>query len=96
MPRPLIYQPDEWGIVEVTFRCQQGRYLLSPGKESNNRLLGVLGRAQALYGRDVKLIFVGGTSNHHSVKKLVHFGVCGTRAWGVARSRRWVSLPCPG
>jgi len=64
MSRPLIYQPEAWTTVESTFRCAQGRYLMSPGSESNRRVLGVLGRALHLYGESVKLIFAGGTSNH--------------------------------
>ena len=64
MSRPMSYQSEPWQIFEVTTRCIQGRFLLTPSDEANRRVLGVLGRAQELYGEHVHLHTVAGTSNH--------------------------------
>lgn len=64
MSRPMSYQSEPWQIFEVTTRCIQGRFLLTPSDEANRRVLGVLGRAQELYGEHVHLHMVAGTSNH--------------------------------
>jgi hypothetical protein len=64
MARPLSYQSEPWQIFEITTRCIHGRYLLTPGDESNRRVLGVLGRAQELFGEHVQVHMVAGTSNH--------------------------------
>ena len=64
MPRFLSYQSEPWQIFEVTTRCIQGRFLLRPGEEANRRMLGVIGRAQELFGEHVHLHMVAGTSNH--------------------------------
>ena len=37
------------GLVELTTRTQHGRLLLLPSEKTNDRILGVLGRAQAKY-----------------------------------------------
>ena len=60
MARHLRMLDSESGIVEITSRVQHGRFLISPSRESNDLILGVLGRAQATY--DVSLfafIFMG-------------------------------------
>lgn len=62
--RPLSFQSEPWQIFEVTTRCIQGRFLLQPDPESNRRVLGVIARAQELYGEHVRLYMVAGTSNH--------------------------------
>lgn len=64
MSRPMSFQSEPWQIFEVTTRCIQGRFLLTPSDEANRRVLGVLGRAQELYGEHVHLHMVAGTSNH--------------------------------
>lgn len=64
MPRPMSYQSQPWQLFEVTTRCIQGRFLLTPSEEANRRILGVLARAQELYGEHVHLHMVAGTSNH--------------------------------
>jgi hypothetical protein len=64
MARPLSFQSEPWQIFEVTSRCIQARFLLSPGIEANRRLLGVIARALELYGEHVRLHLVAGTSNH--------------------------------
>ena len=58
-PRTLY---GESGLVEITSRTQHGRYLLRPSEESNARILGALGRAQANYGVWVHAFVV--LSNH--------------------------------
>ena len=45
-PRMLY---GESGLVEITSRVQQGRFLLLPSPAANDLILGVLGRAQAKY-----------------------------------------------
>lgn len=64
MARPLSFQSEPWQVFEVTTRCIHGRFLLTPSAESNRRVLGVLGRAQELYGEHVRVHMVAGTSNH--------------------------------
>ena len=50
MGRPIRYLPPEGsGLVEVTCRTIQGRFLLTPSNELNEIILGALGRAQQLY-----------------------------------------------
>jgi len=50
MGRRLRYLPPEGsGLVEVTCRTLQGRFLLTPNTELNEVILGALGRAQELY-----------------------------------------------
>src|SRR5262249_51371648 len=50
MSRRIRYlPPDGSGLVEVTCRTVQGRYLLTPSNELNEIILGALGRAQELY-----------------------------------------------
>ena len=50
MGRRIRYIPPEGsGLVEVTCRTLQGRFLLTPSNELNEIILGALGRAQELY-----------------------------------------------
>jgi REP element-mobilizing transposase RayT len=50
MGRRIRYLPPEGsGLVEVTCRTVQGRFLLTPSNELNEIILGALGRAQELY-----------------------------------------------
>jgi len=49
MPRPLRFIPSNV-IVEVTTRTLQGRLLLKPSPQLNDLILGVVGRAQDMYG----------------------------------------------
>lgn len=53
---------NESGVVEVTSRVQHGRFLLRPSHETNELILGVLGRAQRMY--DVTLFAFVFMSNH--------------------------------
>ena len=41
---------DPSGLVEITSRTQHGRFLMCPSEKVNDLILGVLGRAQAMYG----------------------------------------------
>lgn len=61
MPRPLRHTPPG-GLVEVTCRTIQGRFLLRPSVTMNALFLGVLGRA--LLRHDVELVAVVCMSSH--------------------------------
>jgi REP element-mobilizing transposase RayT len=50
-------------LVEITIRCIQSRFLLRPSEELNQLLLGVLGRALALYP-GIRLYAFKALSNH--------------------------------
>ena len=63
MPRPLRFLPAPGALVEVTTRTIQGRHLLQPTPSINQALLGVLGRAQKMYGMVVHFAVV--LSNHY-------------------------------
>ncbi len=52
MSRKLRYLPEE-ALVEITVRTLQGRYLLRPSAKARDRTIGVLARAQAMYGMRV-------------------------------------------
>jgi putative transposase len=61
MARPLRFVPPN-AVVEVTTRTIHGRLLLRPSHKLNDLVLGVLGRAQRLFGVDLHA-FVA-LSNH--------------------------------
>ncbi len=63
MGRRLRFIPPGGCLVEVTKRTIQGRFLLRPSTELNRLLLGVLGRAQRLYGVRLHAFVV--LSNHY-------------------------------
>jgi hypothetical protein len=54
--------PEGGALVEVTVRTTQSRLLLRPSPALNERVIGVLGRAQQLYG--VRCSCVAFASNH--------------------------------
>lgn len=54
---------NESGLVEITTRAQHGRFLLRPSSESNDLILGVLGRAQTKY--NVAVHAFSFLSNHY-------------------------------
>ncbi len=66
MGRPLRYIPEGGALVEITLRTIQGRYLLRPdrGGRVNEVVLGVLGRAQRLYGLPIMGVSVLSTHLH--------------------------------
>jgi hypothetical protein len=49
MSRRLRYIPEGGAVVEVTCRTIHSRFLLSPGPEPNDIIVGVLARAQRMY-----------------------------------------------
>lgn len=63
MPRSLRYVPASGTLVEVTTRTVHGRLLLQPTPPINEAVLGVLGRAQRVYGMVVHFAVV--LSNHY-------------------------------
>ena len=63
MGRRLRFIPSGGSLVEVTNRTIQGRFLLRPSAELNRLLIGVLGRAQRIYG--VRLHACVVLSNHY-------------------------------
>ncbi len=48
MSRPLRFVPEN-SLVEITTRTIQGRLLLKPSPELTDIILGIIGKAQALY-----------------------------------------------
>jgi hypothetical protein len=52
MPRPLRFIPEK-SLVEITTRALQGRLLLKPSPELTDLILGVIGKAQTLYGMTI-------------------------------------------
>ncbi len=70
MGRPLRFIPP-CSVVEVTARTVGSRFLLRPGPTTNELVLGVLGRAQKLYG--VQLFAIAVMSNHmHALVSVEH------------------------
>ncbi len=64
MSWPLRYVPEGGALVEITLNCIQGRYLLRPDRRGrvNELVLGVVGRAQRLYG--MSLVGISVLSSH--------------------------------
>ncbi|HEX4954576.1 MAG TPA: transposase [Thermoanaerobaculia bacterium] len=95
MARDPRFQPPGY-LMEVTCRTVQGRYLLRPGERLNAIVLGVLGRAQRLFGLRIHgFVFL---SNHYhllvsptSVQQLAQFMgyLNGNLAKEVGRLARW-------
>src|SRR5512136_99987 len=63
MPRPLRFVPEH-SLVEITTRTLQGRLLLKPSPELTDLILGVIGKAQALYGMTVHAFVFLSTHAH--------------------------------
>jgi hypothetical protein len=77
MPRPLRFVPAN-NLVEITARTLQGRLLLKPSPELNDLILGVIGKAQALYGMIIHAFVVTSTHAHYilsptSAERLARF-----------------------
>jgi hypothetical protein len=82
MARPLRFVPPG-SLVEVTTRTLQGRLLLKPSPELTDLILGVIGKAQALYGMTIHaFVFL---STH------AHFLVSPTSAGQLARFMQFVN-----
>ncbi len=62
MARKLRFIPDPHTLVSIPGRTIQGRFLFKPGSAFNDRLLGILGRAQRRH--NLTLIFISVVSNH--------------------------------
>lgn len=63
MGRSVRFVPERGALVEVTVRTIQSRLLLRPSLALNERVIGVLGRAQRLYG--MRCCAVACASNHY-------------------------------
>ena len=63
MPRPLRFIPEH-SLVEITTRTLQGRLLLKPSPELTDLILGVIGKAQALYGMTIHALVFLSTHAH--------------------------------
>src|SRR5512140_569718 len=63
MARPLRFIPPG-SLVEVTTRTLQGRLLLKPSPELTDLILGVVGKAQALYGMTIHAFVFLSTHAH--------------------------------
>jgi hypothetical protein len=63
MPRPLRFIPEH-SIVEITTRTLQGRLLLKPSPELTDIILGIIGKAQALYGMTIHAFVFLSTHSH--------------------------------
>jgi hypothetical protein len=82
MSRPLRFIPEN-SLVEITTRTFQGRLLLRPSPELTDIILGIIGRAQALYGMTIHaFVFL---STH------AHFLVSPTSAAQLARFMQFVN-----
>src|SRR5512137_501903 len=66
MPRPLRFVPDH-SLVEITTRTIQGRLLLRPSPELTDIILGIVGKAQALYGMTIHAFVFMSTHAHFLV-----------------------------
>jgi hypothetical protein len=63
MPRPLRFVPEH-SMVEITTRTLHGRLLLRPSTEFTDLVLGVVGKAQALYGMTIHAFVFLSTHAH--------------------------------
>jgi hypothetical protein len=63
MPRPLRFVPDN-SLVEITTRTFQGRLLLRPSSELTDIILGIIGKAQALYAMTIHAFVFLSTHAH--------------------------------
>jgi putative transposase len=63
MPRPLRFVPEH-ALVEITTRTLQGRLLLKPSCELTDLVLGIVGKAQALYGMTIHAFVYLSTHAH--------------------------------
>src|SRR5512136_889713 len=66
MPRPLRFVPEN-SLVEITTRTFQGRLLLRPSPELTDIILGIIGKAQALYGMTIHAFVFLSTHAHFLV-----------------------------
>ena len=69
MSRPLRFVPAQKTLVEVSTRTVQSRFLLRPSNALNEIVLGILGRAQEIYG--VGMCGYAFASSHYHLLLLV-------------------------
>ena len=82
MPRPLRFIPQD-SLVEITTRTLQSRLLLKPSPELTDLILGIIGKAQTLYGMTIHaFVFL---SNH------AHFLLSPSSADQLARFMQFVN-----
>ncbi len=62
----LLRHHEPGATVEITIRTVQGRHLLRPSDELNEIILGILGRAQKLYGIRIH-VFVFMSNHYHLI-----------------------------
>jgi hypothetical protein len=63
MPRPLRFVPER-ALVEITTRTFQGRLLLRPSPDLTDIILGIIGKAQELYGMTIHAFVFMSTHAH--------------------------------
>src|ERR1039457_3649486 len=63
MPRPLRFVPEH-SLVEITTQTFQGRMLLRPSPELTDVILGIIGKAQELYGMTIHAFVFLSTHAH--------------------------------
>jgi hypothetical protein len=63
MPRAIRFIPEN-SLVEITTRTLQGRLLLKPSAELTDLILGVVGKAQSLYGLTIHAFVFLSTHAH--------------------------------
>ncbi|HEX4964303.1 MAG TPA: transposase [Thermoanaerobaculia bacterium] len=64
MARKLRFVPHTRTLISITCRTVQGRFLLRPGPQLNDIVLGVLGRAQRRYETTIAAFFVLSSHAH--------------------------------
>jgi hypothetical protein len=63
MPRPSRFVPEH-SLVEITTRTFQGRTLIRPSPELTDIILGIIGKAQELYGMTIHAFGLLGIHAH--------------------------------
>jgi hypothetical protein len=64
MSRKLRFVPHARTLISITCPTVQGRFLLRPGPQLNDLVLGVLGRAQRRYETTISALFVMSSHLH--------------------------------
>jgi hypothetical protein len=87
--RPLRFIPDGGALVEVTSRTIHSRFLLRPGRELDEIIAGVLGRAQRRYNMRIAIVVSG--EDGAQIERLKYLLANGCKEGLVARPQDW---PC--
>ena len=64
MARRLRHVPKKNSLIEITCRTIQGRMLLRPSKHVREIIIGVIGRAQRLFGMRINCLTVLSSHMH--------------------------------